>query len=68
MKKPKKTNNLLLLACIANVILITCVIFGIRFTHPQLTEIELFFKFWYIWFFCAIDLGITLKLLNDKSS
>ena len=49
-----------------NLIISTCVILGIRFTHLHLTETELFFKFWYVWLWIAFCLGLTFQKLNVK--
>jgi hypothetical protein len=63
-KKQKKPLNYYLLIAVMS--FNACIIFGIRFIYSHLTETELFFRFWYVWFFCATSIVITLKSIKGQ--
>jgi hypothetical protein len=64
MKSKKQKKPYLLVA--VNLIIVTCIIFSIRFIYSHLTETELFFKFWYVWLFCVTSIAITLKSIEGQ--
>jgi hypothetical protein len=63
MKKTKQINYYLLIAVMS---FNTFIIFSIRFIYSHLTETELIFKFWYVWFFCVTSIVITLKSIKGQ--
>ena len=64
MKSKKQKKPYLLVA--VNLIIFTCVFTVIRLNNLQLTWSKLFLRFWYIWLWVAVCLGLTFEKLNVK--